>query len=188
MKPVYFYRIGNGHWHETSEEGAARLKDASDRGAFSVEKVAFRVLYELDTIPAPGPETVLPTPSSHKFQVGDKVVTTDSYHIIGTIKRITPERAKVYSVECRDGKGGMFGEWELLKLAQPDPNDVIVDTYRTGHSPWLNKADSGVRITHVPTGLQAQCADDRSQHRNRAVAYDMLCALLALKAQEILGG
>lgn len=94
----------------------------------------------------------------------------------------TESQGRIHTSACTVA---VLPEVETRSAVEVNTNDLRVDTYRAAGAggQHVNKTDSAVRLTHLPTGIVVECQEERSQHKNRARALSLLQA--KLEAAEI---
>ena len=92
----------------------------------------------------------------------------------------TETQGRIHTSACTVA---VLAEPDEAQAVQINPADLRIDTYRASGAggQHINKTDSAVRVTHIPTGIVAECQDDRSQHRNKAKALQVLAARIEEK-------
>jgi peptide chain release factor 1 len=92
-----------------------------------------------------------------------------------------PETESQGRVHTSAATVAILPEAEQLEEVTINPSDLRIDTFRASGAggQHINKTDSAIRLTHIPTGIVVECQDQRSQHKNKARAMSLLQARLA---------
>ncbi len=95
----------------------------------------------------------------------------------------TEAQGRIHTSACTVA---ILPELDELEPIELNPADLRIDTFRASGAggQHVNKTDSAIRVTHLPTGIVVECQDERSQHKNRSRALSLLKAKLKAAEQE----
>lgn len=95
----------------------------------------------------------------------------------------TEAQGRIHTSTCTVA---VIPEVDEIDAIQVNPADLKIDTYRASGAggQHVNKTDSAIRITHLPTGIVVECQEERSQHKNRARAMGLLQSRILAAEQE----
>lgn len=96
----------------------------------------------------------------------------------------TETQGRIHTSTCTVA---ILPEVEAIEGVDINPQDLKIDTYRASGAggQHVNKTDSAVRITHLPTGTVVECQDERSQHKNKAKAMSLLNSKILSAQREV---
>lgn len=96
---------------------------------------------------------------------------------------VTESQGRVHTSACTVA---IMPEVEAVEEVDINPADLRIDTFRASGAggQHVNKTDSAIRITHLPTGIVVECQDERSQHKNKARALSLLQSRMLTQEQD----